>query len=210
MKRVSWIVWIAAGLFCIEVGLNALRYLLPGFTGPEFIMHNPMAYPWLFVHAGCGAVALLIGPLQFLPLLRARGPRLHRWLGRGYMVACLASGAAGVILAPGSTAGPVAVAGFGSAAVISLFCAVQAWRMAMARRFDEHREWVIRSFALIFAAVTLRIWLPASQFAHLDFMESYRAISFLGWVPNLIVAEFYIDRAATRRGRRVVREPISA
>lgn len=203
MKRASWIIWTIAGLFCLEVGLNALRYLAPGFSGPEFIMHNPMAYPWLFVHAGFGAAALLIGPFQFLPRLRTRAPRLHRWMGRSYMVSCLASGAAGVILAPGSTAGPVAVAGFGSAAVISLFCGVQAWRMALARRFDEHREWAIRSFALIFAAVTLRIWLPLSQIAHLDFMESYRVISFLGWVPNLIVAEFYLDRRSPRRRAEV-------
>jgi hypothetical protein len=194
----SWIVWTAAALLCLEVGLNALRYLLPGFSGPDFIMHNAMARPWLYVHAGCGAVALLVGPAQLLPSLRSRAPTLHRWMGRGYIVACLASGAAGLLLAGSTAAGPVAALGFGLAAVLSLICAGQAWRLAMARRFDEHREWVIRSYALIFAAVTLRLWLPLSQIAHLDFMASYRAISFLAWAPNLAVAEIYLARGRRR------------
>jgi hypothetical protein len=194
MAKLSWVGWTVAALFCLEVALSALRYLLPGFSGPTFITHNPFAYPWLLVHAGFGSVALLTGLVQLLPQLRARWPLAHRWLGRVYLGACLTSGLAGLILSIGTAAGPVATAGFSSAAAISLICAAQAWRTAMARRFDEHREWVIRSYALIFAAVTLRIWLPLSQIAHLDFMESYRVISFLGWVPNLIVAELYLAR----------------
>jgi hypothetical protein len=202
MTKLSWLGWTAAALFCLEVGISALRYVLPGFAGPAFIMHNPYAYPWLFVHAGLGAVALLIGLLQLLPDLRTRWPVAHRWLGRTYMGACLISGFAGLILSMGSAAGPVATAGFSSAAVISLICAAQAWRMAMARRFDDHREWVIRSYAMIFAAVTLRIWLPLSQIAHFDFMDSYRVISFLGWLPNLIVAELYLARGRPARLHR--------
>ena len=197
MRPLTWIGWTAAALLCLEVGLNALRYLVPGFAGPDFIMHNPMAHPWLFVHAGFGAAALMLGPVQFLPAVRRRAPRLHRWMGRSYIVACLASGFAGLLLAANTQAGPVAAVGFGLAAVLSLICAVQAWRLAMARRFEAHREWVIRSYALIFAAVTLRLWLPAAGFAHLDFMASYRAIAFLAWAPNLLVAELYL-----RRGRR--------
>jgi len=200
MTKLSWLGWSAAGLFCLEVSLGALRYLLPGFAGPPFITHNPFAYPWLFLHAGFGAAALLIGLVQLLPGVRARWRWAHRWLGRTYIVSCLVSGLAGLILSTGSTAGPIATAGFASAAVISLICAVQAWRMAMARRFEEHREWVIRSYALIFAAVTLRIWLPLSAIAHFDFMDSYRVISFLGWAPNLVVAEIYLAR-----GRRPAR-----
>jgi len=204
MTKLSWAGWTIAALLCVEVAVNALRYLLPGFSGPGFIAENPYAYPWLPLHAGLAAVALVIGIVQLLPQLRARWRLGHRWLGRVYIIACLVSGFAGLILSTGSQAGPIAVAGFSSVAVISLICAAQAWRMAVTRRFDEHREWVIRSYALIFAAVTLRIWLPLSQIAHLDFMQSYRVISFLAWVPNLIVAELYLAQgrpAELRRGR---------
>lgn len=196
----TWLGWTAAALLCVDVGLQALRYLLPGFSGPEFIMANAMARPWLYIHAGFGAVALLIGVVQFLTVVRARAPVVHRWAGRTYIVSALVSGAAGLVLSTGTAAGPVAAVGFGLAGAVSLTSAVQAWRHALARHFDEHRRWAFRSYAVIFAAVTLRLWLPASQFAHLDFMTAYRAISFLAWVPNLIVVELYL--ASSRRGVR--------
>jgi len=194
MSKMSWLGWTVAALFGLEVALMGLRYLLPGFSGAAFVVQNANAHPWLYIHIAFGAPALLIGFVQLLPQLRARWRALHRWLGRTYIVCCLVSGVAGLFIATGTMAGPVATAGFAGAAIVSLICAAQAWRMALARRFDDHREWVIRSYSVIFAAVTLRIWLPLSQIAHLDFMDSYRAIAFLAWVPNLIVAELYLAR----------------
>jgi len=51
---------------------------------------------------------------------------------------------------------------------------------------------MIRSFALTFAAVTLRLYLPISAMLSIPFEEAYRAISFLCWVPNLALAELYL------------------
>ena len=73
-----------------------------------------------------------------------------------------------------------------------------AWHLARARRFDEHRRWMIRSFALTFAAVTLRLQIPVSQILGYDFMESYRIIAWSAWVPNLILAEMYLRRGNVR------------
>ena len=67
-----------------------------------------------------------------------------------------------------------------------------AWRRAMQRRFTEHRAWMIRSFALTLAAVTLRLYLPVASLMSIPFDDAYRAISFLAWVPNLLVAELYL------------------
>lgn len=51
---------------------------------------------------------------------------------------------------------------------------------------------MIRRYALTFAAVTLRIYLPLSQVAGLPFDPAYQTISWFCWVPNLIVAEWII------------------
>jgi len=51
-----------------------------------------------------------------------------------------------------------------------------------------------RSYALTFAAVTLRIYLPLSQVAGIPFEPAYQTIAWLCWVPNLIVAEWLILR----------------
>jgi hypothetical protein len=51
---------------------------------------------------------------------------------------------------------------------------------------------MIRNFSLTFAAVTLRLYLPASLAAGLPFDTVYPAIAWLCWVPNLVVAEFLL------------------
>ena len=58
---------------------------------------------------------------------------------------------------------------------------------------------MIRSFALTFAAVMLRIYLPLAQVAGIPFDVSYPVISFLCWVPNLLVAELLLQRFRVRR-----------
>ena len=193
MKILARTGWSLAVLLSLVVAYTSLQYLRPGHVGPDFIMQNLMA-AWLPLHAGFAVVALLIGPAQFAPVVRKRWPKLHRWMGRAYIVSALISGVAGLVLAAGTAAGPVALAGFTGLGVLSLVCAVQAWRLAMARRFDEHRRWVVRSYALMLAGVTLRLWLPLSMVLQLDLMTSYRVISFLCWVPNLLVAELYLAR----------------
>lgn len=186
--------WGLAALLSVGVALYGYHYLAPRSFIPPNIGANPMAHPWLFVHAGFAATALLAGPFQVLPRLRARRPRLRRWIGRTYVAACLIGGSAGLALALGSTAGPIARAGFAALAVVWILCTAMAWRMALHRRFDEHRLWMIRSFALTFAAVTLRIYMPLAAIAGLDPLISYRAISWLCWVPNLIAAQLYLAR----------------
>ena len=57
------------------------------------------------------------------------------------------------------------------------------------------------AFSLAFAAVTLRIYLPLAQAAGIPFAVSYPIISFLCWVPNLLVAELLLLRFRLRRAQ---------
>jgi hypothetical protein len=175
----------------VGVALVSYRYLLPGMPGgSDFIIANRYARAgFLVAHAGFAATALLIGWAQFLGGVRRRWPAAHRWTGRVYASAVLCGGAAGLVLALGATTGMVSTMGFGALAVVWVGCTAQGWRYAWARDFAEHRRWMIRSFALTLAAVTLRIYLPLSGALGLNMILSYRAISFLCWVPNLMIAE---------------------
>jgi uncharacterized membrane protein len=196
---VSKSLWGIGAVSSVLIALVSYRYLIPHMTIPANIAANLMARPWLFVHAGLASTALLTGPWQFLPRLRARVPRLHRWLGRVYIFCCVVGGSGGLLLASGSTAGPIARAGFGLLAVIWLLVNLQGLRLAMTGRYAEHRRWMIRSFALTFGAVLLRIYIPISQMMGIEFMMAYRAISWLAWVPNLVAAELYLRGASLRR-----------
>lgn len=144
------------------------------------------------VHAVGAAIALLLGPLQFIDGLRGRAPRIHRVLGYLYLLLGTGvGGTAGVLLARSSFGGLVSHLGFGMLGCLWIFTGAMALSAAWRRRFDEHRLWMIRSFALALAAVTLRLYLPLFAIAGVRFEDFYPAVAWLCWVPNLIVAEWW-------------------
>ncbi|CAN7370316.1 DUF2306 domain-containing protein [Phenylobacterium sp. LjRoot225] len=186
--------WSLMALLSVAVALVSYRYLLGiGPLAPD-ILRNAFRNPWLNLHVAGAATALLAGPGQFVGPLRRLRPQVHRWLGRTYAAGCIVGGLSGFVLAWGSTAGPIATAGFASLAVIWIATTVQAWRLALQRRFAEHRAWMIRSFALTFAAVTLRLGLAVLPLAGMSMLDAYRAMAFLSWIPNLIVVELLLAR----------------
>lgn len=194
-RSLSLGLWGLSALLSAGVAIFSYRYLAAiGPRSPQ-ILANLYARPWLYVHIVGAATALLLGPFNFIAAVRRRAPKVHRWIGRIYIVGCLGGGAAGLVVAFGSFAGPIATAGFGSLALCWIFANAKGWLTARARRFVDHRVWMIRSFAMTFGAVNLRLYLPLIPLFHASFVEGYRVISFLAWVPNLILAELYLRGA---------------
>jgi len=156
----------------------------------------------LYLHIACASVALLVGPVQFATALRTRFNRLHRTLGRIYLVAVVVGGLAGFVLSFVSEAGFVGFFGFGALAVLWVFTAAKAYRSVRTGDYRSHQAWMIRNFALTYAAVTLRIWLGLLVATHLllglegamTFANAYAAVPFLAWLPNIVVAEIMIAR----------------
>jgi uncharacterized membrane protein len=203
----SWparIGWTLAALLALGIAAYSARYLLHPPRTPTEALHNPLGVPWLFIHVAGAVTALALGSLQFLPALREGKRPPHRWVGHVYVVGCLVGGAAGLILSFGSSAGPIATAGFGSLAVIWIAMNLLGWRAALQRRFADHRRWMIRSWALTLAAVTLRLYLPLVMILDLPFLPWYRAIAFLAWVPNLLLAELWLRRPTSGLASRSV------
>ena len=194
LRRLPWTVWMALSA---GVAIFSYRYGIGIGPLPEEIVTNLFAFPWLTLHAVAASTALLLAPLQFLARLRSRFPHIHRFIGRLYVMACLAGGVTGLPLAWGTTAGPVAGFGFGLLAMFWLVTTITAWRFAVARRFAEHRAWMIRSVALTAAGITLRLYLGVLIVLPIEFVDGYRLIAYLCWIPNLLLAEFYL-----RSGRR--------
>ncbi|MFB7911539.1 DUF2306 domain-containing protein [Kitasatospora sp. NPDC056076] len=145
----------------------------------------------LGLHIFGAAVALLLGPWQFSTRLRRRSPRLHRAVGTTYLLGCLVGGIGALLLAPHAYGGAVSGLGFACLGVAWLLTGATGLRMILRGRVEDHRRWMVRSFALTFAAVTLRLMLVAAQVAHLDFRTSYLAIAWLCWVPNLALAWWF-------------------
>jgi len=164
----------------------------------------------LYVHIFASGIALVLGPFQFLSGLRQRRPALHRWMGRIYLTGVLLGGLSAFIIAPGIISGMVGEMGLLSLASLWLWTGWMAYKNIRAGHVQIHRDWMTRNYALTFAAVTLRLWLGiliATQVPFLEtryagnfddlFVEVYRVVMWLAWVPNLIVAEMIVQRRRT-------------
>ncbi|MGB0203403.1 MAG: DUF2306 domain-containing protein, partial [Acholeplasmataceae bacterium] len=57
---------------------------------------------------------------------------------------------------------------------------------------EMYKIWIVRSFALTFAAVTLRIYMGIFFiiFGYRQFDYFYATLGFLCWVPNIVVIEW--------------------
>ncbi|MEC3860348.1 DUF2306 domain-containing protein [Mesobacterium sp. TK19101] len=179
----------------IAVALVSWRFVVLGVPmGMPFMAYRLDGQALtLYAHIGLAPVALIVLPVQFSPRLRKARPGLHRWMGRVYGAAVVVSGLAGLALAMTTRAGPVAAWGFGALAVLWLGATVWAVWLAMAGRIAEHRRWMLRSAALTFAAVTLRLYLPILA-AVLGFDTAYAMVAWLAWVPNMLIAEAWLRR----------------
>lgn len=190
--------WGLIVLLSTLVAAFSYRYVFGAPLAPANVVANRFFNPWIFVHASAASTALLLGPTQFVSAVRRRWPRAHRWMGRAYIVGCIFGGVSGVVLARGVSTGPIAAAGFGMLGLLWLYTTTNGLLTARAGEFVAHRQWLIRSFALTFGAVTLRLYLPLSQIMGVDFIMAYRAIAWLAWVPNALMAELYV-RARPKR-----------
>ncbi|WP_426502453.1 DUF2306 domain-containing protein [Dactylosporangium sp. McL0621] len=161
-----------------------------------------LRYAVLVTHIFTAAVALVLGPLQFL----TRGRTTHRTLGRVYLLA-------GVLPAAVATV-PVALwsgrlltqVGLISAAVLWLVTGGLAYRAARRRDFAAHRAWMLRNYALTFLAVTARVLVPVLLLVQIPFggadparvPELIPIGQTLGWIVNLALVELFIVRRTGR------------
>jgi uncharacterized membrane protein len=183
--------WVVMVVLASLVSLASSRYLAGGaLMIPPPLKPNFMGHPAAFyVHIGGASTALLIGPWQFLEGLRRRHRLVHRAMGMVYVTACLVGGLAALPIALGSNGGPVAAAGFLTLAVLWLWTTARAVAAIASGDIASHRRWMVRSFALTLAGVTLRLYLPVAFITPFGFHDAYAAIAWLCWAPNLVLAD---------------------
>jgi uncharacterized membrane protein len=195
-SRLAKPLWWFMLLSCIGVVAYATRFFL---IRPSDAHFSRYILP-LRLHIAGGIGALLAGPWQFSERLRERAINLHRWMGRFYLLEVALGSIAGFAMATVSEEGLPTHLGFGALAIVWFFTGLQAYRMVRRGDIVAHRQWMIRNFALTLAAVTLRNYMPLMLFGlHWSFHSTYITVSWLCWVPNLLVAEWLVRRQASRQ-----------
>ena len=147
--------------------------------------------------------AVLAGPFQFRPRLRARHRGVHRALGKLYVAGAIVGALGGLYMAQFSASGPPSDLGFALLAIAVLVTTTLGFVRIRQGRVQSHREWMVRSYALIFAAVTLRLEVAFLEQAFGEH-DGYAIVAWACWVPNLAFAEWLI-RARIRQAAKSVR-----
>ncbi|MEQ1554951.1 MAG: DUF2306 domain-containing protein, partial [Ferruginibacter sp.] len=159
------------------------------------LIQNSLAWKIAFyTHIFFGSIALLIGWIQFVSKWRVQKINLHRTVGKIYVVSVLFSSIAGLGIGIFATGGWIAVLGFITLGLIWFYSTFKAYSSIRAGKIENHKKWMIYSYAICFAAVTLRIWLPILIIVFGEFLMAYRIVAWLCWIPNLLVGYFIINK----------------
>lgn len=217
-RRIWWLVPFAAAWLAI------LTYMLSAYVPPEITrsrvpMHGNELHFWLLVgHIATAAIATVTGFAQFVPWVRRRHPRVHRWTGRVYFF--------GGVFPSMVLAVPVALwAQFGISNMAGLLVtdAMWAWtaicgyRAARQRRYADHRVWMIRNFAVTLASLASRPWqilvallvfgplFDPMYHGHTEpaIHDLASSALWLALALNVLVAEVYVQRRYGVRRRAV-------
>ena len=193
--------WLVIFSFFFTLMLNITLRYIPFDSGASFLQIKqtevttiPGYLSLFYIHVYSSVFVLLAGFTQFNRRILKNYPKIHKRIGQIYVYTVV------FLAAPsGIYIGYYANGGFWSK--ISFMLLGTLWYtftvigiISVKKRFLlRHKNFMLRSFALAFSAITLRLWKVILVFAfHPNPMEVYKIIAWLGWIPNILVIEWYI------------------
>ena len=203
-------VWLSATLFGLYIlafyavslvkgEMSQWNEVLPGLYDPN----TRNATIGIGVHFAAGGIILVLGCIQLINSIRVKFPALHRWLGRIYILASLAAGIGGLtfIFIKGTIGGIIMDIGFALYGILMILAAVETFRHAYGKRFEKHRAWALRLFALAIGSWLYRMdygfwFLFTNELGHTaSFSGPFDYfMDFFFYLPNLLVAEIFIGK----------------
>jgi Predicted membrane protein (DUF2306) len=212
-RRQYWVGLLA--VYCIGFAIyGATRYAEFDPARSRSVIRDdvPFHFPLLAVHVLTGAIALCLCWLQVWPWLRTTHPRIHRRIGYVYFLAgVVPSGLLSLPVAALSTAGQSLRMSLFTLGVLWLSSTVMGFVAIRARRYDDHRRWMLRNVALTTAIITARpiffvnlygiSWLLPDTYpldARLTFNESFATGIWGAVIVHLVFVEWFV----LKRGRR--------
>ncbi len=182
--------------------ISSIMMFIYSFVGYVFLPPGTLAPPLktsfdsntlaIISHAVFSSIAILTGVVQLRRSFRDNYPMLNLFLRKVYFVSVLFGGVTGLYLSFFAYAGFANIIGFLLLAVFWLFTTFKAYIAQKNDDIEMYKIWIVRSFALTFAAVTLRIYMGIFFiiFGYRQFDYFYATLGFLCWVPNIIVIEW--------------------
>lgn len=186
----------------------------------EAAPRHPGHFAVTFMHALGGSLVLALGALNLYIGATRRWFHLHRQVGFGYLFTGTITSSLAMFVAltqvhaskgVSLAFNPAAVTNVGwSLAMLSLAwlgAAAMAWRAARNRRYDNHRDWMIRSYVLAWSFVLCRVVDRVPGLEALPKMGGGESFIWISWMLPLGLAELGIQ---WRNGARLIRSGAAA
>jgi len=157
------------------------------------LTHYQIAF---FTHVYTSIFVLIFGITQFSVYIRTKFAPLHRTLGKAYVALILLFAApSGLIMGYYGNGGISSQISFCLLAVLWFWFTLKAYTSIRKRNFIAHKNYMILSYALTLSAISLRLfkWI-LSNTLELPPMDMYRIVSWAGWLFNLGVALYLVNR----------------
>lgn len=158
------------------------------------LVNNPVWRTAFYVHIFGGMLAIGLGPLQFIKSLRKKILALHQIIGKLYVTSILCIAApTGLYMALYANGGLLATLGFILMSVLWFYTTFMGIHSIRKKQIEEHKHWMIRSYAVTFSAVTLRLLVPIlSLYLNIEHLTIVILTAWISWLINLIAAECII------------------
>src|SRR6201985_3036551 len=198
-SRFKTIVWVSLGLTVLFVFITSELLLITDYPMYHAYRLQVIADRGLLIpHTLCGLVALLSGPIQFSTRFRQRHLKVHRVLGRLYVVSVFIGSFTGIALAAGRPGLP----GTSMQAAAWMVCTTAAFITARNRQIEVHRQWMARSYAVTFTFVSSRVLnLVPAYWSHLG--DAFAAVGVIAFtLASLLIVDLGLNwrELTTRRG----------
>ncbi len=197
--RFKTALWIFLGLTTLFVFITSEVLLVTNYPMYHAYRLQVIADRGLLIpHVLFGAIALLSGPVQFSSRFRQRHLEFHRVLGRAYVVSVFIGAITGIALAAGRPGLP----GTFMQAAAWIVCTTAAFLTARNRQIIQHRQWMVRSYAVTFTFVSSRVLnLWPRYWSHLG--DAFAAVGVIAFtLVSLLVVDIGLNwrELTTRRG----------
>jgi hypothetical protein len=181
-----------AGLYLYNIGEPEF-----GLLGRKQValVANTLWYSSFYTHIAFGGTALLIGWTGFIKKLRQQKlKKIHMTLGKIYVISTFISSLTGIYIGFFAEGGIIAKLGFITLGVTWFYTTFLAYKSIRSKKIVMHQKMMVYSYSVCFAAVTLRLWLPALEIYFHDFETAYKITAWLCWIPNLLVARLIVRK----------------
>jgi hypothetical protein len=194
--RVVALIFFSILMLRITIPYLSFEYNVKFLKIKQWIVHNDIWRIAFFTHVVTSIFLLPAGFTQFRSAINKRVAVLHRIAGKMYVIILLfLSGPAGLIMAFYANGGLTSQIAFSVLSVLWIYFTARAWIEIQRRNFVLHGAFMIRSYALTLSAITLRAWKYIIVLTfHPHPMDGYMIVAWLGWIPNLLIAEWLVRR----------------